>query len=197
MRWRASVTGLAAAVRRRGRSCHAAPGDARTCVVRGSWRTGLDVVSSVSAGLSHDPGAVEAAAVCEWISRHVADAADAVFIGGNGFRAAGAIEALETAIGRPVLTSNQVLLWQLLAQADDPFEIDGYGRLFAQTLSNKPGRERLTSQPGARQTRHNNPLGRGDSIHPTNSTAAPNGGTAHVLPELACHSVSRSRSAWS
>jgi maleate isomerase len=54
-----------------------------------------------------------------------------VFIEGNGFWAAGAIEALERAIGRPVLTSNQVLLWQLLAQADDTFEINGYGRLFA------------------------------------------------------------------
>jgi len=92
---------------------------------------GFDVVSSTSAGLSQDPGAVEAAAVCEWISQHVADAAEAVFVGGNGFRAAGAIEALETAIGRPVLTSNQVLLWQLLAQANDAFEISGYGRLFA------------------------------------------------------------------
>jgi maleate cis-trans isomerase len=30
-----------------------------------------------------------------------------------------------------VLTSNQVLLWQLLAQADDTVEINGYGRLFA------------------------------------------------------------------
>ena len=92
---------------------------------------GFDVVSSESAGLSQDPGAIEAAGVCEWISRHVADAAEAVFVGGNGFRAAGAIEALETAIGRPVLTSNQVLAWQLLAQADATFEISGYGRLFA------------------------------------------------------------------
>jgi maleate isomerase len=92
---------------------------------------GFDVVSSTSAELSPDPRAVEPAAVCQWASRHVADAAQAVFIGGNGFRATGAIEALETAIGRPVLTSNQVLLWQLLGQADDTFEINGYGRLFA------------------------------------------------------------------
>ena len=92
---------------------------------------GFDVVSSTSAGLSQDPGEVEAAAVCEWISQQVGDTSEAVFVGGNGFRAAGAIEALETAIGRPVLTSNQVLLWQLLAQANDAFEISGYGRLFA------------------------------------------------------------------
>jgi maleate isomerase len=92
---------------------------------------GFGVVSSASAGVSQDPSAVSPAAVCAWTSRHVPDAAQAVFIGGNGFRAASAIEALEAAIGRPVLTSNQVLLWQLLAQADDTFEVNGYGRLFA------------------------------------------------------------------
>jgi maleate isomerase len=91
---------------------------------------GFDVVSSESAGLSHDPAAIEPAAVTAWISRHVADTAQAIFIGGNGFRAAGAIEALEATIGRPVLTSNQVLLWQLLAGADDSFVIEGHGRLF-------------------------------------------------------------------
>jgi len=91
---------------------------------------GFDVVSSASAGLSQDPRAIEPAAVCEWASRHVDAAAEAVFIGGNGFRAAGAIKALEAAIDRPVLTSNQVLLWQLLAQADDTSEINAYGRLF-------------------------------------------------------------------
>jgi len=51
--------------------------------------------------------------------------------GGADRCASGAIEALETAIGRPVITSNQVLLWQLLADTDDTFEINGYGLLFA------------------------------------------------------------------
>jgi len=92
---------------------------------------GFEVVSSASAELPRDPRAVEPVAVSEWVSRHVVDAAQAVFIGGNGFQAAGAIEALETSIGRPVLTSNQVLLWQLLARADGTFEINGYGRLLA------------------------------------------------------------------
>jgi maleate isomerase len=91
---------------------------------------GFDVVSSQSAGLSQDPDMIESAAVCEWISRHVPDASEAVFIGGNGFRAAGAIQALEAAIGRPVLTSNQVLLWQLLAHADASLEINDYGQLY-------------------------------------------------------------------
>jgi maleate isomerase len=94
------------------------------------------VVSSGSAALSQDPREIEPAAVYQWTSRHVDDQAEAVFIGGNGFRAAGAIAALEAAIGRPVLTSNQVLLWHLLAQAGATFEVSGYGRLFV----HEPGR---------------------------------------------------------
>lgn len=89
---------------------------------------GFDVVSSASAGLSTDP--IDARAVYEWTSRHVDDDAEAVFIGGNGFPAAGAIGALEAAIDRPVLTSNQVLLWNLLEQIGASLEISGYGRLF-------------------------------------------------------------------
>lgn len=91
---------------------------------------GSDVVSSEPAGLPHGPAAIEPAAVAGWISRHVADCAQAIFTGGNGFRAAAAIQALEAATGHLVLTSNQVLLWRLLAGADDSFVIEGYGRLF-------------------------------------------------------------------
>ena len=92
---------------------------------------GFDVVSSTPAGLSRDPRRTEASAVFEWTSRHVSDEAEAVFIGGNGFRAAGAVAALEAATGRPVLTSNQVLLWSLLGHAGATFEVGGYGQLFA------------------------------------------------------------------
>jgi maleate isomerase len=92
---------------------------------------GFDVRSSASAALSQDPRLIEAAAVCEWTARHVGDDAEAVFIGGNGFRAAGAIAALEAALDRPVLTSNQVLLWDALVHAGSTFEVRDYGRLFA------------------------------------------------------------------
>jgi maleate isomerase len=95
---------------------------------------GFDVVSSASAALSHDPGLIDAAAVYAWTSRHVGDEAEGVFIGGNGFRAARAIDELETVLGRPVLTANQVLLWNLLGQAGASVEITGYGRLFAHPL---------------------------------------------------------------
>jgi maleate isomerase len=94
---------------------------------------GIRVVSAASAGLPNDPRLIEPNAVCEWTARHVIDDAEAVFIGGNGFRAAGAIAPLETAIRRPVMTANQVLLWGLLARAGAGLDITGYGRLFGAT----------------------------------------------------------------
>jgi maleate isomerase len=94
---------------------------------------GFDVVSAGPADLPLDPGRSEPGAIIEWITRHVRDNAEAVFIGGNGFRAAQAIEALEERLGRPVLESNQVLLWSLLAKVDAEIEIRRYGRLFGMT----------------------------------------------------------------
>jgi maleate cis-trans isomerase len=43
------------------------------------------------------------------LSLGVLATAEAVFFGGNGFRAIGMIAALEQALGRPVLTGNQVV----------------------------------------------------------------------------------------
>jgi maleate isomerase len=91
---------------------------------------GVQVVSVASADLPLDPDRIEPRAVYEWTSRHVRADADAIFLGGNGFLASGAIEALEVTLGRSVLTANQVLLWALLGQSGATFEVNGYGRLF-------------------------------------------------------------------
>jgi len=91
---------------------------------------GFDVVFSLSAELPQDP---EPAAACEWMLRQVPDEAEAIFIGGNGFRTARAIEPLEQALGRPVLTANQALLWSLLTHVGAPCDVAGFGRLFAET----------------------------------------------------------------
>ena len=96
---------------------------------------GFDVISSQSADLSRDPAQIEPDAVVEWTVQHVEDEAEAIFIGGNGFRVAPAIDRLETSLGRPVLSSIQVLLWNLLAHQHASAHISGYGRLFAQMLS--------------------------------------------------------------
>jgi maleate isomerase len=92
---------------------------------------GFEVTASASAELSRDPAEIEPEAVVEWIEHNVDDDAEAVFVGGNGFRAAPAVEPLEAALGRPVLTSNQVLLWRLLRSAQELVSVDRFGRLFA------------------------------------------------------------------
>ena len=114
---------------------------------------GFDVVSSASADLSQDPRQIDAPSVFEWTARNVSEDAEAVFIGGNGFRAAEAIEPLEAALGRPVLTSNQALLWNLLVSAGARLTIGGYGQLFAHEpplrleAVNSPLGESLASDP--------------------------------------------------
>ena len=49
----------------------------------------------------------------------------------------GAIADLEAAIDRPILTANQVLLWNLLRHTDADFELTGYGCLFAHELGSE------------------------------------------------------------
>ncbi len=53
--------------------------------------------------------------VIDWVEHHVEDRAEAVFLAGNGFRAAGAIDELELRTGRLVIEANQALLWGILA----------------------------------------------------------------------------------
>jgi maleate isomerase len=79
-----------------------------------------------------DPQAIEADDVADWVLHHVDSAAQAVFIGGNGFRVVHAVEAIEAGLDRPVLTSNQVLLWHALHHANASVDVDArFGRLFA------------------------------------------------------------------
>jgi maleate isomerase len=64
--------------------------------------------------------------------------AEAVLFSGNGFRAIGAIAALEQDLGRPVLTANQVAFWYALRQAGVREPVNGYGRVFR--ILNSEGR---------------------------------------------------------
>jgi maleate isomerase len=99
---------------------------------------GFDVVLSKATGLPDDPRRVRPEHVVDWVARHTDDEADAVFISGNGFRAAGAIEELEHLTGRLVLEANQVLLWSILAVTRTAWEIAGYGRLFRTSPPSEP-----------------------------------------------------------
>jgi maleate cis-trans isomerase len=59
--------------------------------------------------------------------------ADACFISCTAIRSAGLIENLEGALGMPVITSNQVLVWHALRTLGVKRPVAGFGRLFHQT----------------------------------------------------------------
>jgi maleate isomerase len=70
----------------------------------------------------------------EWVRAQVPASAEAVLIGGNGFRAVGTVEALEQDLGRPVLTANQVTFWSALRHAGVRAPVPHYGRIFGEQL---------------------------------------------------------------
>jgi maleate isomerase len=67
--------------------------------------------------------------VYDWSKEHVSNEAEAVFIGGNGMRTIGAIQALEEALALPVLTANQVSMWQALRVVGIRATLREYGRI--------------------------------------------------------------------
>ena len=94
---------------------------------------GFQVVYSGPCDLPSDQAKITPAGLHAWVVAHTPADADAVVIGGNGFRAVGAIHALEQDLDRPVVTANQALLWAALRAASmDSSSITGYGRLLDQ-----------------------------------------------------------------
>lgn len=69
-------------------------------------------------------------AILEWASRNVADEADACLLSCTAIKSAGVIAPLETRCGRPVVTSNQAMMWHLLRSSGIDDAVGGFGRLF-------------------------------------------------------------------
>jgi len=90
----------------------------------------IEVVAAASAQLPDNPPEIRTADVATWVANHRHDAAQAIVMGGNGFRVAGAVEPLEARIGRPVLAPNQALLWALLRRMRITLAASGRGSLF-------------------------------------------------------------------
>jgi maleate isomerase len=90
---------------------------------------GFEAVVTNATGLPDDPARVEAQRVIDWLEQHVEERAEAVFLAGNGFRAAGAIEELELRTGRLIVEANQALLWGILAATGTTWDVTGHGRL--------------------------------------------------------------------
>jgi maleate isomerase len=96
-------------------------------------REGFDVVRCTRIDPFRSFTEVRPEEVFEWVRRNVPTQSDAVFIGGNGLRAIGTIDALEAALRKPVLTANQVAFWAALRAARVTVDIRDYGRIFKLT----------------------------------------------------------------
>jgi maleate isomerase len=91
---------------------------------------GFEVVRCTRLSPARSFTEIRPAEVFEWVRGNAPREADAVFVGGNGMRAIGAIRELEAALRRPVLTANQVGFWAALRTAKVRVDISDYGRIF-------------------------------------------------------------------
>ncbi len=91
---------------------------------------GLEVVCQKRAELREGLGYIEPKQVYDWAIENTPDDAEGVVLAGGGFRCIGAINAIEQALNRPVITSNQAALWLALADVGIHSPNPAYGRLF-------------------------------------------------------------------
>jgi maleate isomerase len=99
---------------------------------------GFTVVQAPLADVIDDPERVQPRHVVDWVSSHVDPNVEAVFLGGNGFRAGRAVRALEERLGCLVLESNQVLMWSALAETGACVQIRDFGSLLHTLSSSAP-----------------------------------------------------------
>ena len=92
---------------------------------------GFDVVQCTRLAPARDSEVeIAPAELFNFVASHTPRSAEAVFIGGNGLRAVGAIGALETRLGIPVLSANQVLLFDALSALGQAHSVRQYGKIF-------------------------------------------------------------------
>jgi maleate isomerase len=95
---------------------------------------GIDVLSETGAGISGDGGAMLAIEPEEWrrrVNEQDEDASQAAFLSCTAVRAVEAIEPIEGDIGKPVVTSNQAMLWHALRKLGIADRPKGFGRLMS------------------------------------------------------------------
>lgn len=99
---------------------------------------GLEIVTRASFKLDGDPDMNRVSAEClieEGARLGAHPDAEALFISCTGMRTRHVIEALEARIGKPVVTSNQAIAWDLVRLAGGSDAASGRGRLFAQPVA--------------------------------------------------------------
>jgi maleate isomerase len=92
----------------------------------------VDVVRHHGLGLNtnSEMGQLQPDVFYDQAMQHAASVADAYFISCTAVRSAEVIERLEHALKRPVITSNQVMVWNALRTSGIDDKVKGYGTLF-------------------------------------------------------------------
>ncbi|SDK50846.1 Maleate cis-trans isomerase [Nocardioides sp. YR527] len=93
---------------------------------------GIDVVSFGASGIfsAVDAGRLGPDAVLEMTLAVDVPEAEAVFVPDTALHTLTCIDTLEKALGKPVLTANQVTVWEGLRLAGSPLPLPGLGALF-------------------------------------------------------------------
>jgi maleate cis-trans isomerase len=68
-------------------------------------------------------------ALLDWVARHTSTKSDGCFLSCTAIRSAGIISRLEQLLARPVITSNQAMVWHLLQLAGISKRVEGFGSL--------------------------------------------------------------------
>lgn len=90
--------------------------------VEGGANLGIDTNSQMSE--------LEPEAILNWAQRNISDAADVCFLSCTAIKSAPIISALERTSGKPVITSNQSMIWHLLRSSNVAGAAAGFGMLF-------------------------------------------------------------------
>jgi maleate isomerase len=94
--------------------------------------SGVEVAGGANLGINTNTDMARLAPeeILNWARDNFSDAADALFLSCTAIKSADIIEPLERICGRPVLTSNQSMVWHLLRSSGIFEPVAGFGRLF-------------------------------------------------------------------
>jgi maleate isomerase len=93
---------------------------------------GVHVEGGVNLGIdtNTDMAKLQPEKILSWARENISDTIDACLLSCTAIKSAAVIEPLERICGRPVLTSNQSMVWHLLRSSNILDSVEGFGRLF-------------------------------------------------------------------
>lgn len=95
--------------------------------VEGGANLGIDTNAQMSQ--------LEPQAILDWAQRNISEAADVCFLSCTAIKSAPVIAELERRCRKPVVTSNQGMIWHLLRSSGIAASVTGFGMLFDRTAT--------------------------------------------------------------